>query len=101
MSAIRARRGLTPFLKYSIPTVVVRPGFGGFMVRAWFGAVACFIAPAIAGAAAPEETGRESLHATLWMQVSPEYRAIAQQVYRQAEARIAAPLPDSAALEQA
>jgi 5'-nucleotidase (lipoprotein e(P4) family) len=71
------------------------------MVRAWFGAVACFIAPAIAGAAAPEETGRESLHATLWMQVSPEYRAIAQQVYRQAEARIAAPLPDSAALEQA
>jgi acid phosphatase len=58
------------------------------------------MAPAIAGAAAPEDTARESLNATLWMQVSPEYRAIAQQVYRQAEDRIAAPEPGSAALEQ-
>ncbi len=71
------------------------------MGRPWFGAVTCFITAAIAGAAAPEDTARESLNATLWMQVSPEYRAIARQVYRQAEDRIAAPGPGSAALEQA
>ncbi|HEU4779357.1 MAG TPA: HAD family acid phosphatase [Steroidobacteraceae bacterium] len=45
--------------------------------------------------------GREQLHATLWMQAAPEYRAIARQVYRSAEERIAAPAPGSAALEQA
>ena len=41
------------------------------------------------------------MHATLWMQAAPEYRAIAEQVYRHAEERISAPSPGSAALEQA
>jgi 5'-nucleotidase (lipoprotein e(P4) family) len=45
--------------------------------------------------------GREQLHATLWMQTAAEYRAISLQVYRQAGERIAAPLPGSAAIEQA
>ena len=71
------------------------------MSRAWSCVLTCFVASAAAGAAAPEDTARESLHATLWMQASPEYRAIVQQVYRQAEVRIAAPEPGSAALERA
>ena len=33
-------------------------------------------------AGADNLTGREALNATLWMQRSPEYRAIAEQVYR-------------------
>ena len=63
-------------------------------------AVASFIASAVAGAATAPDTGRESLHATLWMQVAPEYRAITEQVYQLAEERIAAPSRGSAALEQ-
>ena len=63
-------------------------------------AVASFMASAVAGAATAPDTGRESLHATLWMQVAPEYRAIAEQVYQMAEERIAAPSRGSAALEQ-
>jgi 5'-nucleotidase (lipoprotein e(P4) family) len=71
------------------------------MVRKWFGALACFVTCTSAGAAAPgDTTGLESLHATLWMQVAPEYRAIVRQVYQMAEARIAAPDAGSAALEQ-
>jgi len=76
------------------------------MVRGSLGAVACFIGVAIAGAATVADTGladtgRESLHSTLWMQVAPEYRAIAEQVYRHAEERISAPSRGSASLEQA
>jgi 5'-nucleotidase (lipoprotein e(P4) family) len=71
------------------------------MVRKWFGALACFVACTTAGAASPgDTTGLESLHATLWMQAAPEYRAIVRQVYQMAEARIAAPDAGSAALEQ-
>jgi acid phosphatase len=52
-------------------------------------------------AAEPEEPiGRESLHATLWMQTAPEYRANVLQVYQLAAERIAAPPPGSAAVEQ-
>lgn len=76
------------------------------MVRGSFVAAACFVASAIAGAATVadtglSDTGRESLHATLWMQSAPEYRAISEQVYQLAEERISAPSRDSAALEQA
>ena len=69
----------------------------------WIGALACFISSAIAGSsaiAADDTTGLESLHATLWTQRAPEYRAIAKQVYQMAQARIAAPDATSAALEQ-
>jgi hypothetical protein len=39
----------------------------------------------LAGMASGDDlTGRESLNATLWMQRAPEYRAIAEQVYRMA-----------------
>ncbi|HYJ42359.1 MAG TPA: HAD family acid phosphatase, partial [Steroidobacteraceae bacterium] len=47
-----------------------------------------------------EPIGREMLHATLWMQTAPEYRASVLQVYRLAGERIAAPAPGSAAIEQ-
>jgi len=76
------------------------------MVRGSVGAIACFFACAMVGAATTPQsglpdTGRESLHATLWMQAAPEYRAIAEQVYQLAEERISTPSRDSAALEQA
>jgi 5'-nucleotidase (lipoprotein e(P4) family) len=55
----------------------------------------------VAGAAGADNlTGREGLNATLWMQRAPEYRAIAEQVYRQATQKLADPAPGSAALEQ-
>jgi 5'-nucleotidase (lipoprotein e(P4) family) len=50
--------------------------------------------------AADEWVGREQLNATLWMQASPEYRAITEQIYRLASQKIAAPAPGSAAVEQ-
>jgi len=53
-----------------------------------------------ASAAAADDTGRDALGATLWMQRAPEFRALAQQVYQLAEQQIAAPAPGSAALEQ-
>src|SRR5262245_53147850 len=71
------------------------------MVRRSSGAVLSLFACASAGAANPPETGRESLHATLWTQKAPEYRAIVEQVYKQAEERIAKPSTGSASLEQA
>jgi 5'-nucleotidase (lipoprotein e(P4) family) len=52
-------------------------------------------------AAADDRIGREQLNATLWMQTAPEYRAIVEQVFRQAGERIAAQPPGSAAIEQA
>ncbi|HEU5133523.1 MAG TPA: HAD family acid phosphatase [Steroidobacteraceae bacterium] len=65
-------------------------------------AAVCAMANTIARAADSDEwAGRETLNATLWMQIAPEYRAIARQVYRQAGERLAAPAPGSAALEQA
>ena len=45
------------------------------MSRTWF-AVVCLIS-GVAGAQSIE--GREALHATLWMQRAPEYRAVAEQ----------------------
>jgi 5'-nucleotidase (lipoprotein e(P4) family) len=79
------------------------------MLQGWtgkaVGAVSCVVCALMStiALAADQDAwlGREQLHATLWMQTSPEYRAISLQVYRQAEARIATPMPGSAALEQA
>ncbi|MEO8063921.1 MAG: HAD family acid phosphatase [Pseudomonadota bacterium] len=68
------------------------------MVRYWIAACACLFACV---ASADDLTGREQLHATLWMQRSPEYRAIAAQVYRLATEKISAPSVGSAAIEQA
>jgi 5'-nucleotidase (lipoprotein e(P4) family) len=73
------------------------------MVSRWIGALACLISSLIAcpaATAADDTTGLESLHATLWMQRAPEYRAITRQVYQMAAARIAAPDAGTAALEQ-
>jgi 5'-nucleotidase (lipoprotein e(P4) family) len=44
--------------------------------------------------------GREQLNAALWMQRAPEFRALAEQAYRQATLQVGAPAPGSAALEQ-
>jgi 5'-nucleotidase (lipoprotein e(P4) family) len=52
-------------------------------------------------ASAGDDTGLEQLHATLWMQTAPEYRAATQQIYRLATEKIANPPAGSAALEQA
>jgi 5'-nucleotidase (lipoprotein e(P4) family) len=68
------------------------------MHRGWIPGLLCLYA---AAAGADDLIGREALNATLWMQVAPEYRANVQQVYRQATERIAAPVPGSAAVEQA
>ncbi|MEO8016795.1 MAG: HAD family acid phosphatase [Pseudomonadota bacterium] len=71
------------------------------MLRAFACAAGLIIALATPWAVHAEDlTGREALHATLWMQVSPEYRAIVAQVYKLAEEKIAAPGTGSAALEQ-
>jgi acid phosphatase len=78
------------------------------MLPVWKATVVCVVAGAAASAlcthalaAEPEEPiGRESLHATLWMQIAPEYRAGALQAYKLAGERIAAPAPGSAAVEQ-
>jgi hypothetical protein len=72
----------------------------------WIGRAACAvlaasIVPTTAVAVEPDEPiGRESLHATLWMQIAPEYRANALQVYQLAGERIAVPSTGSAATEQ-
>ena len=68
------------------------------MARYWIVAFACLCSCA---ANADDTAGREQLNATLWMQRSPEYRAIVAQVYRLATTRISAPQAGSAALEQA
>jgi acid phosphatase len=78
------------------------------MVRNWIGRLVCAGACAAASALCtnalatePEEPiGREMLHATLWMQTAPEYRASVLQVYRLAAEKIAAAAPGSAAIEQ-
>ena len=68
------------------------------MLRIWVCSLAClFTCIAIAD----DGIAREQLHATLWMQRAPEYRAIVEQVYRLATEKLAAPAPGSAALEQA
>src|SRR5690349_14800449 len=74
----------------------------------WIGKVACAVSSAVACfvcvgalAAEPEEPiGREDLHATLWMQIAPEYRGNALLVYQLAGERIAVPSTGSAATEQ-
>ena len=68
------------------------------MVRHWIVGFACLCSCA---ANADDAAGREQLNATLWMQRSPEYRAIVAQVYRLATEKISAPGAGSAALEQA
>ena len=71
------------------------------MARGWLRPVACVISCSIlATAAAQDWEGREQINATLWMQRSPEFRAITEQTYRLAALQIAAPTPGSAALEQ-
>jgi acid phosphatase len=51
-------------------------------------------------AAGDNQEGREALHATLWKPRAPDYRAIAEQTYRLAAEKLAAPSPGSAAVEQ-
>lgn len=68
------------------------------MVRYWIAAFACLFT---CGANADDTTSREQLHATLWMQRSPEYRAIVAQVYKLATEKLSAPAAGSAAVEQA
>jgi len=68
------------------------------MARIWICSLAVLFACA---AQADDVTSREQLHATLWMQRSPEYRAIVAQVYKLATQRISAPAAGSAAFEQA
>src|SRR5688572_30803996 len=74
---------------------------GEFMDLRWMRATSVVLGTMLAAGAGAEETSVEQLNATLWMQVSPEYRAGAEQVYRLATERIANPPPGSAALEQA
>jgi 5'-nucleotidase (lipoprotein e(P4) family) len=50
--------------------------------------------------ASAQDTSIEQLHATLWMQTAPEFRAATEQVYRLATEKIANPQPGTAALEQ-
>lgn len=69
------------------------------MTRGFLGFLAGMVG-FMSAAQGDDVTGRETLSATLWMQRAPEFRAIALQAYRQAEAQIAAPAPGSAALEQ-
>jgi 5'-nucleotidase (lipoprotein e(P4) family) len=69
------------------------------MRRRLLASIACVLMP-VAFAADDPSVNREQLNATLWMQRAPEYRAIAEQTYKLAAERIAAPVPGSAALEQ-
>ena len=71
------------------------------MGSCWMRATSVVLGTMLAAGAGAEETSVEQLNATLWMQVSPEYRAGTEQVYRLATERIANPGPGSAALEQA
>ncbi len=58
--------------------------------------------PTPAAASTPGDTGREQLHAVLWMQTSEEYRAITEQTWRLATERLPSlRQPGSAATEQA
>lgn len=66
------------------------------MRRGWLYVVGGFMAIA----AHAQDTALEQLHATLWMQTAPEYRASTEQVYRLATERIANPAQGTAALEQ-
>ena len=71
------------------------------MARGWLRPVAVVISCSIlATASAQDWEGREQINATLWIQRSPEFRAITEQTYRLAALQIAAPAPGSAALEQ-
>ncbi len=54
----------------------------------------------LGGIAAAQDTSIEQVHATLWMQTAPEYRAATEQVYRLATGKIANPQTGTAALEQ-
>ena len=67
------------------------------MARAWMFVLGVVMS---SGALGDTVEGREALHATLWMQRSPEYRAIAEQTYRLAAQKLATPAPGSAAVEQ-
>jgi 5'-nucleotidase (lipoprotein e(P4) family) len=63
--------------------------------------LAAIVVSTAAAAARAEDVAREQLHATLWMQQSPEYRAMVAQTYRLATERLELALaPGSAALEQ-
>jgi 5'-nucleotidase (lipoprotein e(P4) family) len=75
------------------------------MARSWICSIsfatACAFTTGARAADTDDWAGREQLNATLWMQRAPEYRASAEQVYRLATEKIAAPPAGSAALEQA
>ena len=70
------------------------------MIRRWTVTAVLAVAIACPVNAADEWVAREQVNATLWMQVSPEYRAITEQVYRLATQKISAPSVGSAAVEQ-
>jgi len=67
------------------------------MARAWMFVVGVLVSGIAMGESLE---GREALHATLWMQRAPEYRASAQQAYRLAAEKLAGPATRSAAVEQ-
>jgi len=71
------------------------------MSREWIRPISMLLSCAVLTVASADDlTGRELVNATLWMQRAPEYRAITEQVYRQATEKLAVPAPGSAALEQ-
>jgi 5'-nucleotidase (lipoprotein e(P4) family) len=64
--------------------------------------LAVLVGATTATAARADDTAREQLHATLWMQQAAEYRSMVAQTYRLATERLELALaPGSAALEQA
>jgi len=63
-------------------------------------AVLLLIALTGAGRATEPVAAREQLHAVLWLQHSAEYRALVEQSYRAATARVRSQAAGSAALEQ-
>ena len=76
------------------------PNWIGKAALAVSSAVACFLCTSAIAIEPEEPIGREALHATLWMQIAPEYRANVLQVYQLAGERIAVPSTGSAATEQ-
>src|SRR6185295_9683813 len=91
LSPFASKSGMSPF------TLCPNKRVGGCMARAWMFVLGVVMS---SGAVGDTVEGREALHATLWMQRSPEYRAIAEQTYRLAAQKLATPAPGSAAVEQ-
>src|SRR4029079_8176956 len=88
LSPFASKSGMSPFTLCPIKRV------GGCMARAW---MFVFGVGMSSGAVGDPVEGREALHATLWMQRSPEYRAIAEQTYSLAAPQLAKPSTGSPA----